>query len=557
MNELVKVNGQIGTYNKIRINRCIYCVILSFICITINSKFSFLYKFHDVDDVHCFITVARCMLRGDVLYKDIYEHKGPYHYFLYYLGLSVNDRSFIGLWIIEIILFSVFLYFVLKIFKEYIKSDLLCYVLTAVTGVASTVKRSFCAGGQCEEFALPFLTIAIYYIITENSDYKQGKDPEQNAEPKKRNILSVLKVPIIMGICFSVIFWSKYTLTGAFVGYALGILISGLINKDIKYITRNVLGFLLGALLGSLPVIVYFAVNKAFYDLWEVYFYNLIFKYSHTDLGTNGIINNLLSTVRPWIVVAVIGTVIAPAKMLKKEGKIILVLMVTFGLIGISTGKMWGYVYESRYAFFVLMITGIVWSVMRILSFEKIRSILNNIARKFTNRLKEEIKEKPDLKKKLTAVFVTNKRKTYVVGIIVLLLYTCYFSYTVSEFVSYIDYDKDDYVRVQMSRIILEKVPEDPVILCFTSLDPGLYYLTGTYPPDKYFCRYNLFTPQELGYYEKYLKTGIADYVVSYKPVDDLSEYGYQLVFEREDVYIVYTSGDNYDFYLYAREDLV
>ena len=81
-----------------------------------------------------------------------------------------------------------------------------------------------------------------------------------------------------------------------------------------------------------------------------------------------------------------------------------------------------------------------------------------------------------------------------------------------------------------------ELVPDNPMIVCFTSLDPGLYYLTDTYPPDKYFCRYNLFTPRELGYYEKYIETGKTDFVIAYTHVDDLEEYGYELYYEEHDV---------------------
>ena len=81
-----------------------FCLILAFFCITINSKFSFLYTYHDVGDVHCFITVARCMLRGDVLYRDVYEHKGPLHYFLYYAGIGAAGGSTIGVYVIEIII---------------------------------------------------------------------------------------------------------------------------------------------------------------------------------------------------------------------------------------------------------------------------------------------------------------------------------------------------------------------------------------------------------------------------------------------------------------------
>ena len=76
--------------------------------------------------------------------------------------------------------------------------------------------------------------------------------------------------------------------------------------------------------------------------------------------------------------------------------------------------------------------------------------------------------------------------------------------------------------------------------------------MTDTYPPDKYFCKYNLFSIEELKYYEKYIETGMADYVFSYKPIDKLADFGYELEYTALGVSTVYSIG-SYDYYLYAK----
>ena len=62
-----------------------FTLLLSFIFITICSKASFLYPMQDWVDVNCFFTVGRSMLEGKVVYRDIFEQKGPLLYFIYAL----------------------------------------------------------------------------------------------------------------------------------------------------------------------------------------------------------------------------------------------------------------------------------------------------------------------------------------------------------------------------------------------------------------------------------------------------------------------------------------
>ncbi len=539
-----------------------FCLILAFFCITINSKFSFLYTFHDVGDVHCFITVARCMLRGDVLYRDVYEHKGPFHYFLYYAGIGATGGSTIGVYVIEIILFAVFLFAVYKTIELFSKHSILNYAITTTIGVWATVRGAFCAGGECEELMLPFVAITIYYALKESAGeffapFWERTEASQQT-PAEKSTKAITESAII-GLCFAIVFWSKYTITGVFAGYVLAVLIIGIVNKDAKYVARRALGFAIGTIAGTIPVIIYFGVHRAFADLWETYFYNLIFKYSQNDYGETDFIQNIKSMVSPWLIVALIGVIIAPKNILRKEGKIYAVLMTAVSLVGLSVSKVWGYVRESVVPFGVLVFVGILGIVGRLLCSEKVRIGLKNLWVKTKGRLAKELEEKQKLKTRLHKMFVEKKAATTRAFLVIMVLYAAYFSYTVTPYYDAIGAEPKDFAIIRVSEKVKELVPENPVILNFTSLDTGLYYLTDTYPPDKYFCRYNLFTPREMGYYEKYLETGKADFVMAYKPIDDLEEYGYSLCYEEEDVPemdgTITLSQRSY--YLYARDELI
>ena len=209
--------------------------------------------------------------------------------------------------------------------------------------------------------------------------------------------------------------------------------------------------------------------------------------------------------------------------------------------------------------FGVLVCVGIMGIIGRILCSEKARIGSKNLWEKTKGRLAKELEEKKKLKARLNKLFVERKAATGRVFLIIIVLYAAYFSYTVTPYYDAIGAEPKDFAIIRVSEKVKELVPENPVILNFTSLDTGLYYLTDTYPPDKYFCRYNLFTPREMGYYEKYLETGKADFVMAFKPVDDLDEYGYSLYYEEEDVPTMDSTitMSIRSYYLYARDDLI
>ena len=58
---------------------------------------------NDWVDADCIFTVAKSLKNGLVLYKDIFDHKGPIIYFIFYVSALISENSFIGLWLWEII----------------------------------------------------------------------------------------------------------------------------------------------------------------------------------------------------------------------------------------------------------------------------------------------------------------------------------------------------------------------------------------------------------------------------------------------------------------------
>ena len=97
----------------------LFCLLTAFILLTICTKSSFLYPFNDWVDSNCFFTVGKSMLNGKVLYRDIYEQKGPWLYFLHAGAYLISRKTFFGVYLLELCAGTVFLYFAAKTFELY------------------------------------------------------------------------------------------------------------------------------------------------------------------------------------------------------------------------------------------------------------------------------------------------------------------------------------------------------------------------------------------------------------------------------------------------------
>ena len=78
---------------------------------TICSKCSPIYPLNNWDDANCFFTVGKSIANGSVLYRDIFEQKGPLLYFVYVIAYWISANTFLGAYFIEIAFGVIFLFF--------------------------------------------------------------------------------------------------------------------------------------------------------------------------------------------------------------------------------------------------------------------------------------------------------------------------------------------------------------------------------------------------------------------------------------------------------------
>ena len=72
------------------------CLLASAVLLLLCSQCSPLYPINVWGDANCLLTVGRVMRDGGVVYRDIYEQKGPTLYLIHALGACISDTSFFG-----------------------------------------------------------------------------------------------------------------------------------------------------------------------------------------------------------------------------------------------------------------------------------------------------------------------------------------------------------------------------------------------------------------------------------------------------------------------------
>ena len=169
-----------------------------------------LYKHWYGCDASFFTLVGRGMLEGKVPYRDFYDLKGPYFFFIQALGQLIH-RGKEGLFVLEVIALFASLVLIFKTGRLYIS-----YKKTfVVIGLFLWAYISMLWGGNClEEFMLPLNLLVLYLTL------KYYDNP---------NLIAA-----ITGLCFTITAFSKITAGAPIVGLVIGLTILLLSRREFK-----------------------------------------------------------------------------------------------------------------------------------------------------------------------------------------------------------------------------------------------------------------------------------------------------------------------------------
>ncbi len=239
------------------------CAALAALMLLFASQCSPLYPINLWDDANCLLTVGRVMRRGGVLYRDIYEQKGPLLYLIHALAACISDTSFWGVYALEIPALTAALYAAYRLLRLRTGAGF-ALGAAAVWGALTVTGGAFMRGDSAEEFCLPLLTAALALAYAEYG---------RRARPMRAKRL------LLCGVLAGGIATIKYTLLGAMVGLCAVEGALALKEGGVPRALKSAGVFLAGMAIPILPWVIYFAANGALRDAYTAYIYNNVFLY--------------------------------------------------------------------------------------------------------------------------------------------------------------------------------------------------------------------------------------------------------------------------------------
>ena len=226
-----------------RLPRVVRLAALSAVVLALCSKSSPLYAFNDWMDANIFFTMGRSMLGGRVLYRDVFDHKGPVLYLLYGLAGLVGGTDFRGVLVLEIIAMTSFLCTGLRT-AELLAGRRLSVWWMALPAAGMATSRAFSHGGSAEELLLPFLAAALFSLV------RALHSP--TAKP--------LRAVCVQGLLAGCALWLKYTVLGFYLAWVVVLAALYLRRGWLAQLGRSVGAYLGGMALATLPAFLLWAL---------------------------------------------------------------------------------------------------------------------------------------------------------------------------------------------------------------------------------------------------------------------------------------------------------
>ena len=228
------------------------------------TKSSPLYPINDWADANIYLTIGKGMTRGQVVYRDLYDHKGPLLYALHALCALVSFTDFRGVFVMEWLFAAAFLYLTHAFFRR-LGAERWAWALTAFAALAVYASRSFAEGDSAEELALPLIMFTLLSLWR----FWQSGGRRMSAGALVAN-----------GALAGCVFWIKFTMIGLHAGLFVSLLLYHLKRREGCEALRALLCLLGGFVLSTLPWVVYFGLNGALGDWLKTYLYDNLFLYS-------------------------------------------------------------------------------------------------------------------------------------------------------------------------------------------------------------------------------------------------------------------------------------
>lgn len=436
------------------------CLMASAVLLLLCSQCSPLYPINVWVDANCIFTVGRVMKEGAVLYRDIYEQKGPMLYLIHAVSACISDSSFLGVYVMEVISFAAALYAACILVMR--RANMLMAVGSCVLiGASLLISRAFSFGDSAEEFCLPYLMGALTISFCQ---YGESDGPMRP------------RALFVCGLCAGMVAMIKFTILGLFVGLCLAEGIMALRSGGFARAIRSAAVFLAGMLMPAAAWCAYFAWHGALKDFYQSYLYNNIFLYNAEARSLIDMAYSVYVTMRGnpiWVFAAAAGMLALLADRREKWQLRLAVLAMAAG------------------AFAAVFCLGNIWPyyplVLGVFAFAGLGTACSFAERWLKTKALRRASCAGMCALALAAAVLLSPN-AYLRGV-----------------------PKEELAQTKLAA----HIGEDDTLLQYNYLDDGLYLTADALPQQKYFVRLNVDFAEMYLELDRYLDEAVVDYVLT------------------------------------------
>lgn len=302
---------------KVKIKRrliwLLLCIMLMLICAGFTSP---LYPHYIGNDTAIFLTIARAVVNGKVPYAGIFDHKGPFFFWIYAAGYFFGGRN--GVFLLQCILL-----FVDMLLIERIAGLFRAEPHTLFLPFFALFFYMFEHGGLTEEFSMPLILAGMYFELRFLVSGKEKHAPG---------------TAFFYGILLGILAFIRLNNAITVCALLLGIIFVLIRQRQWTNLFVNLICGLLGIAAVTAPVCIYFYVHGALYDmLYGTFLFNLVYAKSKTHYP-------ILSSAALYYLILLLPGVYAIGIFWKKwrkgrnrtYGALLLAAVLTYGMLAYS-----------------------------------------------------------------------------------------------------------------------------------------------------------------------------------------------------------------------------